>query len=299
MDDNDYLAHIGRSFKDGAPVGSGRYRLGSGKVPFQHTRNAKTKQVLSEAKDKPANQLKSNATAVKDFIRKTVRPNEKDIDEKIQKEKDRIALEEKKQELKKLKKTKGGSSATKYSNSIDNITDKANELSDNIDSTNKKVQGFMNKYSNMSNADLQNQLNRLKSEMQLQEAERDAEKSPNRRFVEGILKSALKQGVTQGVSQGLSKAISDEVGRRTSNVINPDKREANKKEKEAKASEAKEEAKRKFQEAKVDKLIKKNQKARARDQKRALKSQARWDSWYRAQSFASSVSTSNPTMSEA
>lgn len=43
---NDYISHIGRSKQDGAPVGSGRYPLGSGKDPYQHVdkkelRNAK------------------------------------------------------------------------------------------------------------------------------------------------------------------------------------------------------------------------------------------------------------------
>lgn len=34
--DPDYLMHYGRSVLDGAPVGSGRYRYGSGEEPFQH-----------------------------------------------------------------------------------------------------------------------------------------------------------------------------------------------------------------------------------------------------------------------
>ena len=34
-DDGDYLAHEGRSKKDGAPIGSGRYPLGSGENPYQ------------------------------------------------------------------------------------------------------------------------------------------------------------------------------------------------------------------------------------------------------------------------
>lgn len=34
--DYNYLAHIGRSKLDGAPIGSGRYRLGSGEDPYQH-----------------------------------------------------------------------------------------------------------------------------------------------------------------------------------------------------------------------------------------------------------------------
>ena len=35
---NDYLEHVGKSKKDGAPgPGSGRYPLGSGENPFQHS----------------------------------------------------------------------------------------------------------------------------------------------------------------------------------------------------------------------------------------------------------------------
>lgn len=40
--DSDALAHIGRSILDGAPVGSGRYRRGSGDSPFQHEKNFQT-----------------------------------------------------------------------------------------------------------------------------------------------------------------------------------------------------------------------------------------------------------------
>ena len=37
--DSDYLAHYGRSKLDGAPIGSGRFRLGSGERPYQHDQN--------------------------------------------------------------------------------------------------------------------------------------------------------------------------------------------------------------------------------------------------------------------
>lgn len=36
VSEEDYLAHVGRSKKDGAPVGSGRYPLGSGDQPYQN-----------------------------------------------------------------------------------------------------------------------------------------------------------------------------------------------------------------------------------------------------------------------
>ena len=32
----EYLMHYGRSKRDGAPIGSGRYPLGSGEEPYQH-----------------------------------------------------------------------------------------------------------------------------------------------------------------------------------------------------------------------------------------------------------------------
>lgn len=35
-EEEDYLEHVGRSKEDGAPIGSGRYPLGSGENPFQH-----------------------------------------------------------------------------------------------------------------------------------------------------------------------------------------------------------------------------------------------------------------------
>ena len=36
VEEKDYIAHIGRSKEDGAPVGSGRYPLGSGEQPYQN-----------------------------------------------------------------------------------------------------------------------------------------------------------------------------------------------------------------------------------------------------------------------
>lgn len=41
-EDEDFLAHIGRSVLDGAPIGSGRYRYGSGESAYQHVRNFQT-----------------------------------------------------------------------------------------------------------------------------------------------------------------------------------------------------------------------------------------------------------------
>lgn len=39
LEESEYLEHIGRSVKDGAPVGSGRYPLGSGDNPYQNFRD--------------------------------------------------------------------------------------------------------------------------------------------------------------------------------------------------------------------------------------------------------------------
>jgi hypothetical protein len=39
VSEGDYLAHIGRSKLDGAPVGSGRYPYGSGDQPYQNLRD--------------------------------------------------------------------------------------------------------------------------------------------------------------------------------------------------------------------------------------------------------------------
>ena len=36
---SEYLAHYGRSRTDGAPIGSGRYPLGSGDNPYQRSRD--------------------------------------------------------------------------------------------------------------------------------------------------------------------------------------------------------------------------------------------------------------------
>lgn len=47
---HNYLVHTGRSKSDGAPVGSGRYKLGSGKRPFQNSPWLKQEKL---AKDKP------------------------------------------------------------------------------------------------------------------------------------------------------------------------------------------------------------------------------------------------------
>ena len=42
QDEQEYLAHVGRSVLDGAPIGSGRYRYGSGDSSYQHVRNFQT-----------------------------------------------------------------------------------------------------------------------------------------------------------------------------------------------------------------------------------------------------------------
>ena len=41
-DQSDFLEHIGRSVLDGAPIGSGRYRYGSGEDAYQHVKNFHT-----------------------------------------------------------------------------------------------------------------------------------------------------------------------------------------------------------------------------------------------------------------
>lgn len=40
--EEEFLAHIGRSVLDGAPIGSGRYRYGSGDAAYQHVKNFQT-----------------------------------------------------------------------------------------------------------------------------------------------------------------------------------------------------------------------------------------------------------------
>lgn len=40
--EKDYLEHVGRSVLDGAPIGSGRYRYGSGDSAYQHVKNFQT-----------------------------------------------------------------------------------------------------------------------------------------------------------------------------------------------------------------------------------------------------------------
>ena len=42
QDEQDFLEHVGRSVLDGAPVGSGRYRYGSGDSAYQHVKNFHT-----------------------------------------------------------------------------------------------------------------------------------------------------------------------------------------------------------------------------------------------------------------
>ena len=43
IEEENYLAHIGRSVLDGAPVGSGRYPYGSGEDPYQHARDFRSR----------------------------------------------------------------------------------------------------------------------------------------------------------------------------------------------------------------------------------------------------------------
>ena len=42
LDEQDFLQHVGRSVLEGAPIGSGRYRYGSGETAYQHVRNFQT-----------------------------------------------------------------------------------------------------------------------------------------------------------------------------------------------------------------------------------------------------------------
>lgn len=44
FDDSEF-AHVGRSKRDGAKVGSGRYPLGSGKNPNQHEKSTKHEKI--------------------------------------------------------------------------------------------------------------------------------------------------------------------------------------------------------------------------------------------------------------
>lgn len=41
--EQDWLAHEGRSKKEGAPIGSGRYPLGSGENPYQDYKDFKNR----------------------------------------------------------------------------------------------------------------------------------------------------------------------------------------------------------------------------------------------------------------
>lgn len=52
IDERNYLAHEGRSKKDGAPIGSGRYPLGSGKDAYQHAKAFKDR-VTKIKRDNP------------------------------------------------------------------------------------------------------------------------------------------------------------------------------------------------------------------------------------------------------
>ena len=52
VDEQNYLAHEGRSKKDGAPIGSGRYPLGSGEDSYQHARAFKDR-VTKLKRDNP------------------------------------------------------------------------------------------------------------------------------------------------------------------------------------------------------------------------------------------------------
>ena len=40
--EDEFLEHVGRSVLDGAPIGSGRYRYGSGDSAYQHVKNFQT-----------------------------------------------------------------------------------------------------------------------------------------------------------------------------------------------------------------------------------------------------------------
>lgn len=72
VDESDYIAHIGRSKLDGAPIGSGRWRLGSGEHPYQNLRDFRN-QLLAYRKELTAQGIDPTPTLLAQYFGMTTR----------------------------------------------------------------------------------------------------------------------------------------------------------------------------------------------------------------------------------
>lgn len=174
MEQYTYLAHYGTK---GMKWGERKYQNSDGSL----TALGRVHYGVGEARKS----VGKAAVSVKEAIRKRVAPTNAELNIKIRKQKSKNLNKEKRRQLKELKK------------------------GHDIDSTNPLdkdgPKGQHKKFSELSDKEIQDRINRLQNEIKLADLERTKNFGPGRRMVDDILKGAVKDAATKL----LSKAITD------------------------------------------------------------------------------------------
>lgn len=174
MEQYTYLAHYGTK---GMKWGERKYQNSDGSL----TALGRVHYGVGEARKS----VGKAAVSVKEAIRKRVAPTNAELNIKIRKQKSKNLNKEKRRQLKELKKGR------------------------DIDSTNPLdkdgPKGQHKKFSELSDKEIQDRINRLQNEIKLADLERTKNFGPGRRMVDDIVKGAVKDAATKL----LSKAITD------------------------------------------------------------------------------------------
>lgn len=135
---------------------------------------------VGSARDKTASAVKSVGTA----IRKKVKPTNAELNAQIRKQRTKNLNKEKKRELRDLKR---------------GIDEKASK-----GSSKETVRGQHKRFSEMSDEDIKNRINRLKSEIELADLERTKSMGPGMRIVDKALREAGQEALKKTVSKLLT-----------------------------------------------------------------------------------------------
>lgn len=237
MHETNYLAHVGRSKRHGAPgPGSGRYPLGSGEEPYQDYPKEQLKK-MAKSKDDSAtkkelasklNKGKKTSTAKKKSetsFTSSVRKRAEDFrksqyDKKIKKEKEkakqykeqirlektRLDKEKAKEEAKRLSKMSGKEAYKEERKASEEAKKQVNETKKNENNYSIKPKPV----SEMSNQEIQNYLNRVRLEKDYNSIVNATHKSAGRKMVEQMLLTQGQRIGNQLLSE-LSKQFVDSV----------------------------------------------------------------------------------------
>lgn len=267
-----YLEHYGvlgqrkgerqYQYPDGSLTPLGRVHYGVGNA------RSKAKELVKGVADKSVKSVRSKVNPTKEDIEAKTAKNKQKLElqqAKIEQQKSKDEVKAAKKELKELKK-KSNLKTALLDKQIDlektrlENNKKAQELKE---LRKKKLPGELNKkesladrldrYNNMTDKEIQDRMNRMVNQIKLSEAERRANQSLARRYIEDIAKESLKKGFTAGIS----KSVGDASKKYLDEYVDPDK-----------ISKRKEDKKKEETNNRIDKLIKKNEKQRLADQKR-------------------------------